>query len=52
MMVMPSKEEMKMLEILSPWLILDGDTIIIDDGAPEEAKEMYETFKQKYGIKV
>ncbi len=52
MMVMPSKEEMKMHETLSPWLLLVKDTIVLKDGAPKEVKDMYEIFKQKYGIKV
>lgn len=52
MMVMPSKEEMKMHRILSPWLILVGNTFLLKDGAPKEAKDMYEIYKQKYGNKV
>lgn len=52
MMVMPSKENIKMHEILDPWLMLVGDTIILKEGAPKEAKEMYEIFKQKYGINI
>lgn len=52
MMVMPSKEEMKMHKVLSPWLALRGDTFVLKDGAPKEAKEMYEIYKQKHGNKI
>lgn len=51
MMVMPSKEELKMHEIIDPWLEWDADKErpVLKSGAPKEAQDMYKVFWQKYG---
>ena len=51
MMVMPSKAEMKMHEILDPWLKWDVDRekFVLKEGAPKEAEDMYKVYWQKYG---
>lgn len=51
MMVMPSKEDIKMRKILDPWLKWDADRerFVLRDDAPKEAEDMYKVYWQKYG---
>ena len=51
MMVIPSKEDLKMHEIIDSWLKWDADKerFVLKDGVPKEAEEMYKVYWQKYG---
>lgn len=53
MMVMPSKEEIKMYETLVPWFVYDenSDVPTLKDGAPKNVQDMYKVYIQKYASK-
>lgn len=48
-MIPPSEEEKKMSRILFPWLAFNGKRFVLKEGAPKEARAMYEIYLQKYG---
>ena len=48
MMIPPTKEQMRMHQILDPWLMFDGTKFVLKHNAPKEAVDMYEIYKQKY----
>ena len=52
MMIRPTQGENKMFEVLNEWMIPVGDIYVLKEDAPQEAKDMYELFKKKYGIEV
>ena len=46
------QEENKIFEVLDEWMIPVGNLYVLKEDAPQEAKDMYELFKKKYGIEV